>query len=164
MVAAVEHFAHYLYDRSFTIYTDHKALCSLPSSNTFNRRLQHFALKLQPWDINIVYKPGRDNGNANGLSRQEWQEVNPEPTKEIDRPDSPGQGLSSEEYPTPTPETDKDREGSVCHGGVSSAKGGVGYAPHIKEHQTVVCVFSVIYISYVLTFVSVARQVHEQGW
>ena len=38
-----------------------------------------------------------------------------------------------------------------------------GYVPHIKEHQTVVCVFSVIYISYVLTFVSVARQVHEPG-
>ena len=29
--------------------------------------------------------------------------------------------------------------------------------PHIKEHQTVVCAFSVIYISYVLTFVSVAK-------
>ena len=91
LVAAVEHFAHYLYGRSFTIYTDHKALCSLLSSNTFNRRLQRFTLKLHPLDVNIVYKPGRDNGNADGLSRQEWWEVNPEPTKENDRLDSPGQ-------------------------------------------------------------------------
>ena len=125
----MEHFAHYLYGRSFTIYTDHKALCSLLSSKTFNRWLQRFALKLQPWDVNIVYKPGRDNGNADGLSRQEWQEMNPEPTKEIDRPDLPGQGLPSEEDPRLTPETYKDREGSLCHGGVSSAKGGVGVCP-----------------------------------
>ena len=38
IVCAVEHFSHYLYTRCCKVFTDHKALCSLLSSNGLNRR------------------------------------------------------------------------------------------------------------------------------
>ena len=72
VVAAVEHFAHYLCDREFTVYTDHKALYSLLSSRSLNKRFQRMALKLQGWNLRIQYRPGEANGNADALSRQEW--------------------------------------------------------------------------------------------
>jgi len=30
-------------------------------------------LKLQPWKVSIVYRPGTENSNADGVSRQEWE-------------------------------------------------------------------------------------------
>ena len=42
------------------------------SSSQLNRRLRRFALKLQGLDLKIEYRPGVANGNADGLSRQNW--------------------------------------------------------------------------------------------
>ena len=72
VVASIEHFAHYLYGREFCVITDHRALESLRTSKTLNRRLSRMALKLQQWNFSIIYRPGDCNGNANALSRQEW--------------------------------------------------------------------------------------------
>ena len=40
-----------------------------PTSKVLNRRLQRFALRLKGMDISIIFRPGRLNGNADGLSR-----------------------------------------------------------------------------------------------
>ena len=97
VVCGVEHFDHYLYDRAFVIYTDHKALCSLLTSKCLNR-LQRMALKLQQWTCEIVYHPGKLNGNADGLSRQEW------PMKGEDdlQAEDPNRCLDSTERDSPT--------------------------------------------------------------
>ena len=77
VVSAIEHFLPYLYGRSFKVVTDHQALTSLMSSRTLNRHLQGFALKLMDFDFDIEYRPGIENLNADGLSRQAWPEAAP---------------------------------------------------------------------------------------
>ncbi len=72
VVKAVTHFLPYFYGRHFTVVTDHLALTSLMKSRILNRRLQGFALKLMEYSFDIIYRPGPDNDNADGLSRQAW--------------------------------------------------------------------------------------------
>jgi len=72
LVMMVHHFSYYLYGLLFKAFTDHRALCSLLTSETDNGHLRRLAMKLQPWQITICYLPGADNGLANALSRQEW--------------------------------------------------------------------------------------------
>ena len=71
LVDSVKHFSYYLYGKQFNVYTDHKPLCQLLSSNRLNRRLRRISMKLQHWFLNIEYLPGKDNGLANALSREE---------------------------------------------------------------------------------------------
>ena len=65
ILSAVNHFVHFLWGRPFTIVTDHRALVSFQSSKVLNRRL-----KLADFNFSIVYRPGKLNGGADGLSRQ----------------------------------------------------------------------------------------------
>ena len=37
-----------------------------------NRRIPGWALRLQDYDFEVVYRKGAANGNADGLSRQAW--------------------------------------------------------------------------------------------
>ena len=32
-----------------------------------------WALRLQPYDYKVIHRPRKDNGNADGLSRQAWE-------------------------------------------------------------------------------------------
>lgn len=73
---AIRHFAHYLYGHTFMVYTDHKALVAFRSSTILNKRLYNWTLRLTDYDFTVVYKAGRDNGGADGLSRQAF--VDPE--------------------------------------------------------------------------------------
>ena len=73
VVAAIHHFLPYLFGRHFGVVTDHQALKALMTTTPLNRRLQGWALKLQNFDFSVVYRAGKENGNANGLSRQAWQ-------------------------------------------------------------------------------------------
>ncbi len=74
IVAALIHFKYYLYGVPVTVYTDHKACTSLLTSSHLNRCLMRLALKIQDRAVDIRYRPGRCNGNADGLSRQDWCE------------------------------------------------------------------------------------------
>ena len=65
-------FDHFLYGRKFCVYTDHQALVSLLKSKRLNKRLQGWVLRLMEFHFEIVYRPGRCNGDADGLSRQAW--------------------------------------------------------------------------------------------
>lgn len=66
---SVKHFRPYLYGRKFTIVTDHKPLTWLFSIKDPGSRLIRFRLKLEEYEYNIVHKAGKNNTNADALSR-----------------------------------------------------------------------------------------------
>ena len=76
IVFAVKMFRPYLYGRRFWLVTDHRPLTWLYQLKdpTLNSRLARWKIKLQEFEHEIVYKPGRVNANADALSR------NPVPT------------------------------------------------------------------------------------
>ena len=76
---AIYHFAHFLWGRKFVVWTDHKALVSLLDSRVLNKRLNGWVLKLMDFDFIVRYKPGRLNCDADGLSRQGWEEQESHP-------------------------------------------------------------------------------------
>ncbi|CAC5421832.1 unnamed protein product [Mytilus coruscus] len=62
------------YNRKFKIFTDHKPLVGLfneikPIPVMAAARLQRWALTLSAYEYSIVYKEGKNNANADGLSR-----------------------------------------------------------------------------------------------
>lgn len=69
IVWAVKHFRPYLFGRKFTLVTDHRPLTWLFSIKDPGSRLARWRLKLEEYDYNIVYKPGKINKNADALSR-----------------------------------------------------------------------------------------------
>ena len=70
----VEAFQVYLLGNEFTIQTDHRALQWLTKFKDSNNRLLQWSLALQPFRFQVVHRKGRDNANADSLSRQaEWQ-------------------------------------------------------------------------------------------
>ncbi|XP_014671070.1 PREDICTED: uncharacterized protein K02A2.6-like isoform X3 [Priapulus caudatus] len=75
-------FHTYLYGSTFIVESDHKPLESIHKKNLANAppRLQRMLLRLQPYDFQLVYKPGSQIGLADGLSR-----INPQkqPTIEL---------------------------------------------------------------------------------
>ena len=66
VVATVEHFNYYLYGRVFQIYTDHKPLVQLMTSDKLNPRLRCLAYKLQHWMLELVHLPGVGNTVVEG--------------------------------------------------------------------------------------------------
>lgn len=64
-------FHTYLYGSSFIVESDHKPLESIHKKNLANAppRLQRMLLRVQPYDFQLVYKPGPQVALADGLSR-----------------------------------------------------------------------------------------------
>ena len=89
LVETVKHFSYYLYGKIFTVFTDHKPLCQLLSSDRLNARLRRLAMKLQHWLLSIEYLPGKENGFADALSREE------RPREKIETAASRDVGLAS---------------------------------------------------------------------
>ncbi|KAL5509095.1 hypothetical protein EMCRGX_G004382 [Ephydatia muelleri] len=74
IIFGVEKFHNFLFGRQFTIFTDHKPLKHLfgedkPVPPMASARLQRWALKLSACQYKIAHKPGKDNANADVLSR-----------------------------------------------------------------------------------------------
>ncbi|KAK2718885.1 hypothetical protein QYM36_006033 [Artemia franciscana] len=70
-----EHFHQYLYDRKFTVVSDHKPLqvvlnCPISKSSP---RLQRMLLRIQPYDLIIAFRPGKEIPVADALSRIRWK-------------------------------------------------------------------------------------------
>ena len=70
IVSALKYFEFYVYGTSLVIYTDHKACTSLLTSTILNNRLKRMAQHIQDKDLTILYRPGKESSNADGLSRQ----------------------------------------------------------------------------------------------
>ena len=78
VVRAADQFAvNLLEPNHFTLVTDHRALKSLKTSNKLNGLLMRWAMALQTYNFNVEYWKGAQNGNADGLSRQAWEELQP---------------------------------------------------------------------------------------
>ena len=71
VVFGLQHFHHYVFGRKVCVETDHKPLEAINKKNLTQAppRLQRMLLKIQPYDVEIRYKPGRDIPVADALSR-----------------------------------------------------------------------------------------------
>ncbi|KAJ8569559.1 hypothetical protein ON010_g5700 [Phytophthora cinnamomi] len=73
-VWAVRLFRPHLYGRRFTIVTDHVALKWLMTAKEPAGRLHRWALTLQEYDFEIVYRPGKENCHgSSSTGRWEWR-------------------------------------------------------------------------------------------
>ena len=75
VVCAIKNFEVYIAGREFELVTDHQALTYLSKSKNHNRRLMRWSIFLQDFRFQAIYRPGYMNGNADGLSRQDWDDT-----------------------------------------------------------------------------------------
>ena len=72
VVFGCERFHTYVHGKRFTIQSDHKPLEMIHLKNlaAAPQRLQRMLLRIQPYDIVIKYKPGKEVALADSMSRQ----------------------------------------------------------------------------------------------
>ena len=70
IVSSLKHFEFYTYGTNVHVVTDYKVCTALLTSTVLNNRLKRMTIYLQDKDLTIVYRPGKDSSNADGLSRQ----------------------------------------------------------------------------------------------
>ena len=71
MVRAVQTFRSYIYivySKKVKIFTDHKPLVWFKTAE-LNTRVQKWRFKLSEFDYEVIYKEGKQNTNADALSR-----------------------------------------------------------------------------------------------
>ena len=70
VVKSLAHFHPYLYGAKFTIRTDHAALRWLKSLKAPEGQLARWLGRLEEYNYDIIYRPGRVHANADSLSRR----------------------------------------------------------------------------------------------
>lgn len=69
VVWGVKHFRPYLFGTKFSLVTDHASLKWLMNSQDLNPRVMRWSLKLQEYDFQIEYRPGKQHSDVDALSR-----------------------------------------------------------------------------------------------
>jgi len=70
IVWGIEHFHKYLVGRKFTIITDHSALKTIKTAHIPKKgRRARWMMELQQYDFEIKHRSGKENSNADALSR-----------------------------------------------------------------------------------------------
>lgn len=82
IIDSIRHFQIYLTGVTFEVMTDHKCLQWLDSVKDMGGRRTRWSLRLQPFNFTVIHRPGVQNGNADGLSRQAWEENDGEERQE----------------------------------------------------------------------------------
>jgi hypothetical protein len=70
IILAAEHFKYFLLGKKFIIRTDHAALQWLKTSTALSGQLFRWAERLNYFDFDIIYRPGKKHTHADGLSRK----------------------------------------------------------------------------------------------
>ena len=68
-VWAIKHYKHYLLGAPFQLLTDHSALRALMKLENPQGMFARWIMSLQPYDIDVVIKPGQKHQNCDALSR-----------------------------------------------------------------------------------------------
>ena len=87
LIEGIRKFQPYLHGRKFTVHTDHNALQWLMNITSPVGRLARWALLLQQYNFDVVYRPGKTHGNADGLSRRHYEKCELYVIKRRDTPD-----------------------------------------------------------------------------
>lgn len=69
--AVIEHWSHYLWGREFQLETDHRPLLWLNSMKELNSKLGRMALRLEEFKFSSAHIAGKNNADADALSRIE---------------------------------------------------------------------------------------------
>ena len=99
MLAAVAmciQFRSYLRGARFTLRTDHKSLVWLHRFKDTEGMMSRWLHSLQQFQFSIVHRPGKDHGNADGLSRAPSS-----PCRQCTRPDCPPATLMHDDTDQP---------------------------------------------------------------
>ena len=102
VLESIRYFEVHLIGRHSMLQTDHKALESLMTSKVLNRKLTRWALYLQEFCFTPQYRPGSQNANADGLSRQAWEQIEEIP---------PVERMSGGQQESKITEKEKEKEG-----------------------------------------------------
>ena len=73
VVESVKHFHHYLFGTEFLVRTDHGALSWLRRFKNPEGQLARWIQVLDTYNFKIQHRPGKQHGNADGLSRRPCQ-------------------------------------------------------------------------------------------